>query len=390
MSSSAAPPAAAFPAFPPFLPFELERDLSAFEYEVAYNLSESGVHPLSVAELYEGDPGAFDRLRDVSLYYAPGAGLPALREAIASTYRTADASNVLVTVGAVEANFAGLTAVTRPGDEVVVMSPNYQQVYGAAVNYGLQVKTFPLDPARGFAPDLAALREAVTERTRLIAVCHPNNPTGRALTPEEMAAVITEAERVGAWILSDEVYRGSERRGGDFTPSFFDAYDKVIATGSTSKAYGLPGFRIGWAATDAGTVDQMWARREYLTLCTATIANHMAAYAMASPVRDRVVERTRTLIREGYAVLERWIGTQGGRLALTPHDAAAITLLRFDVPHLDSRQFVTRLRERHDVLLAPGDHLGVPDHVRLSFGLPEDYLQAGLDRIAAFLDEETR
>ena len=399
MTTLASPPSAAAATtggpspelrIPPFQPFELERDLSRYEYAVDYNLSESGVHPLDVKELYEEDPAAFDRLREVSLYYAPGAGLPALREAIASTYQRATAENVMVTVGAIEANFAALTTVTRPGDEVVVMSPNYQQVHGVATNYGLDVKEFPLLPDRGFAPDLDVLRERVTERTKLIAVCHPNNPTGRALTADEMTAVVAEADRVGAWILADEVYRGSERRGEAFTPSFFDAYDKVVATGSTSKAYGLPGLRIGWAVSDPGTVDQMWARREYTSLCTATIANHMAAYALATPVRDRIVGRTRSLIREGYAVLEDWIPSTGGKLSLTPHDASAITCLRFDLPHLDSRSFVTKLRERHSVLLAPGDQLGVPGHVRLSFALPPDYLRSGLERLGRFLDEETR
>jgi aspartate/methionine/tyrosine aminotransferase len=374
-------------SFPMFLPFELERDLSKYEYAVDYNLSESGVHPLSVAELYQDDPDALQKLFDVWLDYAPGAGLMALREAIASTYEAAKANNILVTVGAVEANFAGITTVTRPGDEMIVMRPNYQHVRGVAVNYGLDVKEFPLDADNGFASDLNALRDLVTERTKLIAVCHPNNPTGRALTRKEMRAIVGEAERVGAWILSDEVYRGSERQSETYTPSFFDAYDKVIATGSTSKAYGLPGLRIGWAATDPETADQMWARREYTTICTSTIANHMAAHALSQPTRDRIVARTRKLIRDGYDVLAEWIDEQKGRLSLTPHDAAAITLLRFDLPHLDSRQFVTQLRERHSVLLAPGDHLGIANHVRLSFGLPRDYLRTGLDRIATFLDE---
>ena len=185
MTTLASPPSAAAATtggpspelrIPPFQPFELERDLSRYEYAVDYNLSESGVHPLDVKELYEEDPAAFDRLREVSLYYAPGAGLPALREAIASTYQRAAAENVMVAVGAIEANFAALTTVTRPGDEVVVMSPNYQQVHGVATNYGLDVKEFPLLPDRGFAPDLDVLREQVTDCTKRSPSATPTTP----------------------------------------------------------------------------------------------------------------------------------------------------------------------------------------------------------------------
>ncbi|MEM6391584.1 MAG: aminotransferase class I/II-fold pyridoxal phosphate-dependent enzyme [Planctomycetota bacterium] len=367
-----------------FLPFELERDLSRYEYAVAYNLSESGVHPMRVDELYADAPEKLEALNRLLLGYAPGLGLPELREGIASTYEGATAENVIACVGAIEANFAAMTTVTRPGDEVVLMRPNYQQLYGVATNHGLQTKEFALLPEQGFAPDLDQLRDAVTPQTKLIAVCHPNNPCGRALTGAEMDAVIEIADRVGAWILADEVYRGSERQGEAFTPSFFGRYDKVMAVGSTSKAYGLPGLRLGWVTTDPETVDQVWARREYLSLCTALVANHMAAHALNRPTRDRVVARTRKLIRDGYNLLADWIDQQNGAVELTAHDASAITLLKVNLPDFDSRQYVDELREQHSVLLAPGDHLGVPGHVRISFGLDLDYLNAGLDRITAY------
>ncbi|MEP6971791.1 MAG: aminotransferase class I/II-fold pyridoxal phosphate-dependent enzyme, partial [Betaproteobacteria bacterium] len=210
-----------------FEPFLLERMMGKWENLVEINLSESGVHPLKLGELMALDGRTVDELADVEINYPQANGTIALRRNIAAFYPGATEDNVLVTTGAAEANFLTISTLLEPGDEAVIMRPNYLQAWGVAKNRGVTVKDFNLVEERGWAPDLDELRRVASARTRLIAVCNPNNPTGRILTLAEMDAIIAVAERSGAWILADEVYAGAERETDIQTPSFHGRYDKV-------------------------------------------------------------------------------------------------------------------------------------------------------------------
>ena len=362
-----------------FQPFELERMMSLFEQEVEFNLSESGVHPVLLGELIENNPQLVEELLTTDLNYPHVNGIPELRENIAALYEAATMDQVLVTVGAIEANYISVRTLLNPGDELVTMLPNYMQIWGVAKNHDCRVKTFSLVEENGWAPDLAELAEVVTEETKMIAVCNPNNPTGRILTEAEMDGIVAAADRVGAWILADEVYRGATRRSDTENPSFYGRYDKVLAIGSMSKAYGLPGLRIGWIAGPTNTLDEIWARHEYTTICATMLANKLAALALSSEVRPRLLKRTRDYIRRGYPILETWMNSNPGIFSLTPPDAAAIAFPRY---HLDvnSSEFVDRLRLEKSVLMVPGDHFGLDHHLRISFGLPPDYLLEALGR----------
>ena len=365
---------------PKFQPFVMERMMSKFEKEVDYNLSESGVHPLTLKELFQDDPDGLAGLQSIELDYAHANGIPELRKNIAALYPGAGPENVLVTVGAIEANYDILWGLLTAGDEVVVMLPNYMQIWGLAKNLDLDLKTFTLDEKAGWAPDLDGLRKAVTGRTKLIAVCNPNNPTGYILKDEEMEAVIETARRAGAWILADEVYAGAERLTDVQTPSFYGKYEKVLAVGSLSKAYGLPGLRIGWAVGPADVIDELWARHEYLTLSATMLSNHLAAYALSPRVRPRLIQRARGFIRRGYPVLEQWMNEHREILSTIPPQAAAIAFVRYRL-NISSTQFAERLREEKRVLIVPGEHFGLDHFVRISYGLPHEYLTPALGRI---------
>ena len=369
-----------------FHPFVMERFMSKFEQDVDFNLSESGVHPITLRELLGDAPARVERLLDTELNYPHVNGIPQLRENIARIYDGATPNNVLVTVGAIEANYIILRSLLSAGDDIVVMSPNYMQIWGVAMNHGLNVKTFPLVENRGWAPDLDVLSDAVTETTKLIAVCNPNNPTGRALRDDEVTAIVAIADRVGAWILADEVYAGAERTTDAQTPSFFGRYPKVMAVGSMSKAYGMPGVRTGWILGPEDALDACWARHEYVTISATMISNHLTALALSPEVRPRILERSRGFIRRGYPVLETWMNEHPGTFELTPPDAAAIAFMRY---HLDinSSELAERLRAEQSVLVVPGDHFGMDRFLRVSFGLPEETLTAALDRIHALVHE---
>jgi len=283
-------------------------------------------------------------------------------------------------VGCAEANFITVETVLQPGDEMVVMVPNYMQIWGIGHNRGCRVKTFHLREEQDWAPDLDEFNDVVTAETKLVGVCNPNNPTGAILAEEEMDGIVEVAERVGAWLLADEVYSGAERLTDDQTPSFWGRYDKVLAMNSLSKAYGLPGLRIGWVVAPTSIRDEIWRRHEYTTISATMLANKLAAVALSPQVRLRLIQRVRDYIRTGFSIFEEWLEHHQGTFSLVPPRAAAIAFPRYHLD-IDSTDLVERLIHEKSVLVAPGTHFGVDRHLRISFGLPPDYLRPALDRV---------
>ncbi len=363
-----------------FQPFVMERMQSKWENVVEVNLSESGVHPMTLGELMAMNGGSVDELTDVEINYPQANGAIELRDTISSLYNGADRDNVLVTVGAAEANYLTIHTLLEPGDEAAIMLPNYMQVWGVAKNRDVDVKEFHLVEENGWALDIEELNAVVGPKTKLIAVCNPNNPTGRIMTEAEMDAVVATAERVGAWILADEVYAGAEREREEETPSFYGRYDKVIATGSMSKAYGLPGLRVGWAVGPAQTVDDMWARHEYMTIATTMISNKLTNIALSPKVRPQIRARTRKWIQDGFPVLEKWMAEHGNTFRLYPPEAAAIAFVRYNLD-INSTELVEKIRDDKSVLIVPGDHFGIDHCLRISYGVPHHHLTTGLDRV---------
>ncbi|MER5999722.1 aminotransferase class I/II-fold pyridoxal phosphate-dependent enzyme [Nonomuraea angiospora] len=366
-----------------FTPFELEAWQSRYEHAVAHNLADSGCHPVALGELIGDDSAALDRLLAAELHYPPVGGTDTLRGLIAG-WHGADAGNVLVTVGAAEANAVTVASLVGPGDHVVVMEPGYRQVRGCALNAGAEVDPFPLDPDRQWRPDLDALDRVVRPGTKLVAVTNPNNPVGTILTPSEMDAVVAAADRVGAWILADEVYRGTERLTDEVTPSFWGRYDKVVCVGSLSKAFGLPGLRLGWLVAPPELTEAAWRRHEYATISAASLSMHLAEIALRPAAMDRLLTRNRALIREGYARLQEWIDGSDGLLSVIPPHATALGFVRYHLPR-PSVEVAHAIREHGDVLVGAGAHFGVEHHLRITHGLRAGYLDAALDGISRAL-----
>jgi aspartate/methionine/tyrosine aminotransferase len=363
-------------------PFEMERMQSQWENRVAHNLSESGVHAMAVDELLE--PAEREEILGQRLIYIQSNGSEALRTAIAALYPGAGPDEVLLANGTAEANYISAWHLVEPGDEVVMMLPNYMQLWGAIRGLGASIRPFHLDESRGWAPNLDELAEAVTPRTRLIAVCNPNNPTGAVLDPDQMRQIVAAAARHGSWLLVDEVYRGAERDGVE-TPSFWGLYDRLLVTGGLSKAYGLPGLRIGWVAGPRALLAELWGRKDYLTISPGALSDFLAKKALRPATRSRLLERTRSILSANYPVLEEWVARRGQALSLVPPRAGAIAYLRYRWP-VNSTELVVRLRDEQGVLIVPGDHFGMDGFLRVGFGNEPEDLRIGLERMEEVLD----
>lgn len=363
-----------------FYPFMLEREMSIWENQVEYNLSESGVHPMTILELFAGDEQMVEQVLSTELNYPQTNGTLELREGIARLYPDAMPENVVVTSGAAQANFTTLLTTMDPGDELLVMLPNYMQIWGAAKNLGIEVKTFSLREELDWSVDIDQLKRSVSDQTRMIAICNPNNPTGHILSEDERDAIVEVADSVGAWILADEVYAGAEHNQDEITPSLWGDYERVIAIGSLSKAYALPGLRIGWAVAPGNWADEIWARQDYVTISATMLGNKLAAYALSPEAHPRIISRTRDYVRNGYDNFANWCQQKSDLISHVPPQAAAIAFVRYN-REVNSSELVKRLIHDQSTLVVPGDHFGLDQHLRISYGLTEDYVNEGLDRI---------
>jgi aspartate/methionine/tyrosine aminotransferase len=241
----------------------------------------------------------------------------------------------------------------------------------------------------GWAPDIGELERLVTPRTRLVVLCNPNNPTGSVLGAEAMRAVVARAAQHGAWVLADEVYRGAEREGSDESPTFWGTYDRLLVTSGLSKAYGLPGLRIGWVVGPAETIAELWGRKDYLTISPGALSDVLARKALRPEARARILARTRGILRANYPILESWVRGHGSALHLVPPRAGAIAYPRYAWP-INSTLLVTRLRDEQGVLVVPGDHFGMDGFLRIGFGGDAADLRRGLAGIDALVSRLPR
>lgn len=367
---------------PDFAAFQLEEWQSRWERGVAHNLADSGVRAPTLREL-EALGADLGPVLDRSLHYPEVQGTEELRARISALHPRASPDGVLVTAGAAEAGLVAAESLARPGDDVAVLTPSYPQVEGLLRNRGCRVRMFRLDAARGWSLDTASLEEAIVPTTRLVAICNPNNPTGRVLPPGELETIRDRTRSVGATLLVDEVYRGTEHDGAE-RPSLFEPDGKTVVLGSLSKAYGLPGVRLGWTVSTPDVTQALWRRHEYAAISAAGPSMAIAEQVLAPPLRERLLARTHALIEQGLGTLGSWLDDDGSALSWTRPDAAAFAFLR--LPRgCDGDRWVAELRDRWGVLLAPGSAFGHRDFVRLTYALDPDRLAEALRLITSHL-----
>ena len=363
-------------------PFEMERWQSTYEHQVEFNLSESGVQPLTLAELID-DPAAQAALLTESLRYTQTNGTVPLREAIATLYPGATADHVLVTNGGAEANFLAMWNLVEPGDEVVMMVPNFVQSWGLVHALGAVVREWPLvgptSGVRRWRIDLETLERLVSARTKLIVICNPNNPTGARFESSDLDHIAAIAERHGSWVVSDEIYRGAERDGRE-TATIWARSDRAIVTNGLSKAYGLPGLRIGWIVGSPARIASLWSYHDYTTIAPGALSDALARHALAASRRHRLLARTRDILNTNYPIIARWLDEHGALFDYAAPDAGAMVYVRYRHA-INSTALVTRLRLENSVLIVPGDHFGMDGHLRFGFGDRPEQLRAALDRV---------
>lgn len=383
-------------------PFAVERWFGRYEFTTEINIAESCVQPMTPDELLEvagvGPAQRHEFLGKVRLGYTDSLGLPELRAAVAALYPDTPADQVLITTGAIEANYLLARALAEPGREFICVHPVYQQLYQVAADLGARPVFWRLRWEDGFRPDLDELErliEAHPDAKRLI-INFPHNPTGAVLREGEMERLCGLAARHGLLLHADEVYRGLDLDpSSPPSPTARRFLPGAVITGSLSKAYGLPGLRIGWIVAPRPIIQKCWELRDYTSISVSALGETLAWLALTH--REPVLDRNRTIARRNLALLKafmeansafvRWVPPKEGVVSfprLLPAALEGAASGRAEGSFRDSEDLCRVMAEEHGVLLLPGTCFDEPAHFRLGFGYETGRLEVGLARFAAF------
>ncbi|MTI02049.1 aminotransferase [Roseibium sp. RKSG952] len=367
-------------------PFGVEIWMNEWETKCEWNLAETCVESLTIEELLKlagKNHTDLSELLTMKMTYGAIEGSDRLRRAIATLYDRQKVENTIVTHGTIGANMLIHKALVSAGDRVVAVVPTYQQHYSIPASIGADVHQLKLREENGFLPDLDELRALVTPDTRLIAINNPNNPTGALMDRSMLEEIAEIAREADAWILCDEVYRGTDQSGSGMTDSIADIYKKGISTAGMSKAYSLAGLRLGWIVGPTDVIEQVSIHRDYDTISVGMIDDHFAALALEN--RDQVLARSQSITRGNFAILRDWVA-QEPLISWIEPKSGTTALLKYELP-MTSREFCVGLLKKTGVMFTPGSALGMEGYVRIGYANNPDILKKGLALVSDYLSD---
>nr|WP_315023427.1 aminotransferase [uncultured Aminipila sp.] len=365
--------------------FKVEQWMNDYENDAVYNLGETCIDSMTLKELLElsgRNPEEFlASLADKRMTYGYIEGSPELLAGIAGLYKEVHTNQVIPTHGAIGANHQVITSLIEPKDNMVSVMPTYQQHYSIPESIGAEVRPLQLSPENNFLPDLNVLRSLVDENTKMITINNPNNPSGSWIPLDIMKEIVKIAERVDAYILSDEVYRGIAE-DDSYMPSIVDLYEKGISVSSMSKVFSLAGLRMGWIVSkDEGVLQACRRRRDYDTICCGGLDDLFASIALAS--KDKIFKRNRKILNQNRAILDKWVNETEEVHYVKPV-AGTTALLYYDKDIL-SYDLCVRLIKEKGVLFTPGSCFELEGCVRIGYAFDSKTLKEGLDKFIEFL-----
>ena len=371
--------------------FALEVFFSKWEFAARYHLTASDAQSMTLGELLAlGDGEDRERWESLWLGYTETYGAPWLRALIASTYGAVAADQVLVCVGAQEALHVAMHALLGAGggDHAIVVVPNYQSA--ETIPLGLcDVSGVALDGERGWTLEIDAVRAAIRPNTRLVSINFPNNPTGKLLERDRFDALVALCRSRGIWLFSDEVYRLIERDPARRLPQVADVYERGVSLNVMSKAYGLPGLRLGWiAAQDRAVLQRMERIKHYLSICNPAPSEVLAGIALKA--RETILGRNRALAAGNLELLTCFFDDFADRFDWALPDGGVVAFPRYRGAE-GVEAFAAALVEQVGVLLLPAsvyrsELMPTPaDRFRIGYGRAG--MAEGLAAFRAFLSK---
>jgi len=370
-------------------PFAVEMWMNDWEKKCELNLAETCVESLTISELLAltgKNDDSLSELLTIKMTYGGIEGSDRLKAAITALYIDQTPENILTTHGAIGANALVYQALIEQGDEVITVVPTYQQHYSIPASMGADVRPLKLLPEQRYQLDIEELAALATSDTKLIVINNPNNPTGALLSLEKLHQIVEIARKSDAWLLCDEVYRGTNQSGTGFTPSIVDLYEKGISTSSMSKSFSLAGLRLGWIAAPRSFIERVMVHRDYNTISVGRIDDHFAALALEH--KDLVIARAQRITRTNLLTLSRWIDGEPNISWVKPQ-AGTTALLTYDM-ETSSHNLCIDILKKTGVMFTPGSTFDIEGAIRIGFGNTPDIFQKGLTRFSAYLKEYTQ
>ena len=359
----------------------LEEWMRLYYFAAEVDIGSSGVQNFSMAELRALTGFAHGDLDRIVLRDSESFGGAKVRQALADRWLDGCSDHVLVTHGSSEALYLIMTSLLSPGDEIVVLDPCYPQHFSIAEALGCRIRYWPLRFERGFRPDLDDLRRVLGPATRMVVTNFPHNPTGATLTLEEQAELLELVEKAGAYLVWDTAFSELTYDAAPL-PDPTLRYDRVLSIGTLSKAYGLPGLRVGWCLGAPELLARLVETRDHLTLHLSPLVEFVAEQAIRHG--RRLVGLRLEQARSNRALLAGWIEEQEGRVEWVPPAGGVCSFVR--LPTVDDVEaFCHCLAREFGVLLVPGSCFNHPLHARLGFGDSPSTLQTGLSRVSELL-----
>jgi len=352
--------------------FRLETYFSRWEFNAKYNICASDVETIPVQQLLE-DASKEDRClwEELRLAYTETYGSPVLRQAIADTYDCMDSSDIIAFTGAEEGIFAAMHTLLSADDHVIVLTPNYQSAETIPASI-CEVTGIALDPENNWELDIDLVQHAIRPNTKLISFNFPHNPTGKVLAKHKLGELIEIARKHGIYIFSDEVYRLLERDESIRLPQVADIYERALSLNVMSKAYGLPGLRIGWVACkDHDVLDAMERTKHYLSICNSGPSEVLSIIALHS--QEKILRRNRKLVADNLGHLNAFFDNYPALFDWTPPDGGCIGYPRYRGEE-GVEQFCKSLVQKSGVLLLPASVYRSAltetpkDHFRIGYG----------------------
>lgn len=360
------------------VPAHLEYWLRDYYFSSEIDLGCSGVENFSFGELRQLFNITPDDLDRIVLRDSWTLGAPDLRTAIGNRWGNGKAERVMATNGSSEAIYLIMHSLLEPDDEVVVLEPAYQQLFSLAESIGCKLKHWRLRFENSFRPDLGEARHLIGPQTRMIVVNFPHNPTGASLTPAEQDELIELAAGAGAYLVWDAAF-AELTHGGPVLPDPGERYDRTITLGTLSKAYGLPGLRVGWCLAGPEVLERLVRLRDYTTLALSPLVEHVATRAIENG--DLLLQPRLAQARHNLELLLSWANRHREFVSVVRPQGGVCVFMRIHGV-ADIEDFCRQLADESSVLLVPGTSFGQPNHVRLGFGCSTAELTEGLSRLS--------
>lgn len=363
--------------------------MNKWEVGAKYNIAETCVDSISIDQLFEltgeNKQEFLQKMSARRLSYGDIEGMPELREGIASLYKTIKPENIIPVHGAAGANHHVFYSLIEPGDEVISIMPTYQQLYSIPESFDAKVKILQLTKDNGYLPDLDSLKELVSDKTKMICINNPNNPTGALMSEEILKEIVEIAKSADAWILCDEVYRHLTQEDS-YSPSIADLYEKGISVGSMSKVFSLAGLRLGWIAThDTKAIKSFLSHRDYNLISCGMIDEMIASIALKN--KDKLLKRNLTIVRENLEILDNWVKQEKHVNYIKPK-AGTTALIYYDLD-IPSVQFCEEMYKTTGAFVTPGDCFEMPQSMRIGYAYGKQDLINGLKAISEFIKIKT-